>query len=204
MDAKSNVDATLVILPSVISAVSGLVGVVVGGGLTAWRESRARSGQLRKDAEYLAILVSSRLDAYVSGWASVAGDDGLNEGQRNKVGALEVQEPTPKFEANDLDVNWRSLPVELMAAVLELPHRADTAIRELRATYEYSGQESEDEYFVDRRRMAAQIGLEVAALNAKLRAHVSLPPRLATEFDSVAYLREVREQLAAPSGRRPT
>jgi hypothetical protein len=196
VDAQNNVSTSLVVLPSLISAVSGLVGVIVGAGITWWREASARQAQVSKDAEYLAIQVSSRLDAFVSGWASVAGDDGLNEGQRTTEGLLEEQEKIPVFAPQELSVNWKALPIELMGPVLELPQRAETAVRELVAGYRYTMPFPDEDYFAERQALAVKLGLEAADLNDKLRAHVGLSPRAASQYDSVAFLREVRERLA--------
>ncbi|HLB16206.1 MAG TPA: hypothetical protein VJM14_14835 [Burkholderiales bacterium] len=103
------------------SAVFGLIGVLVGAILTGVREWWFQNRKNKKDAEYLAIQVSCQLGRFIAGCAGVAGDDRLCEGQTDKDGYSSIQVESPTLALNDLKVEWKVLPANLLYSILQFP-----------------------------------------------------------------------------------
>ena len=104
---------------ALISAASGLVGVVVGAALPWLRDAWNN----KRNARYLAIRVVCVLDDFLDQCTDIVGDDGLSLEQRNADGELrpQVSQPTGLLLPNDVD--WRSIDHELMYSILALPSR---------------------------------------------------------------------------------
>lgn len=112
---------------SLLPAISGLVGVIVGAVLTALREYFFQRRSDLKDREYLAIQVSCQLERYVAGCVAVVADNGLYHGETDENDEYTAQAIVPKFEPELLKVEWKSLPVKLMHEVLDFPVKAEKA-----------------------------------------------------------------------------
>lgn len=64
-------------LAQVVSpALIGLLGVLVGGWMTVWREKRSDARRAAKKTAYLAAIVGGELDNFASGCADVVDDRG--------------------------------------------------------------------------------------------------------------------------------
>jgi hypothetical protein len=117
----------------------GLLGIVLGSALSVIfsiaRELYAESRAKRKETEYLAIRMVCIFESFMEGCASVVSDDGTYHGQTDADGYSRVQVVPPQLEVNLSDVNWRSLPPELMYEILYFPNLikdADTFISSTR------------------------------------------------------------------------
>lgn len=163
---------------NVITAGVGLVGVWLGGRWTWKREEERERGREMKEATYLAILVIAYLDRLANACLSVAFDDGTDEGR--PAGSQGCWAPTvtpPIFDPLSFDVNWKSLPSDLMYDILGMPYRIEQLGQELINIYEYDSPPDYSEYFWARQHGWAVLGLEVSELAQRLRAHASLPDR---------------------------
>ena len=162
------------------SAVFGLIGVIVGGLLSIakdwWLEKLSRA----KNAEYLVIQISCALEQYALRCADVVNDDGLSYGQRDKDGCCRVQVTPPEFEPKTFDVEWKSLPVDLMDEILYFPYKAKLAAQHIAAVEKYeAGPPDYEEFFEERQRQYATLGIAAWELAGKLRKHKELPQRSA-------------------------
>lgn len=129
-------------------ALIGLIGVVVGVFLTLikdwWFEYRNR----RKNIEFLCIHIVCMLDRYVGGCVDVVNDDGLYLGQHGADGCKHTQATLPKFEPQSIDVEWKSLPANIMYEILNFPNEIEDANFRIEAEYEYAaGPPDFDEFF---------------------------------------------------------
>src|SRR3546814_17923200 len=70
-----------VVMPSLVSAVSGLCGVWLGGQLTFKREARREADRIKRESNYLVILVVAHLDRFIDGCVQVSFDNGMSEGR---------------------------------------------------------------------------------------------------------------------------
>lgn len=110
-----------------LEALIGLLGVIVGASITVAREYWVAKTSRRKDAEYLAIRVITLLDGFAEKCADVVGDDGLIHGQTGPDGRRSPQASTPDCTVESLDVNWKSIPSNIMYEILSLPNQVSMA-----------------------------------------------------------------------------
>ncbi|CAE6843983.1 hypothetical protein R69658_06854 [Paraburkholderia aspalathi] len=163
-------------VPSIISAVSGLAGVALGGVLTSSRERSRELSANAKAADYLAILVVAHLDRFVDACVDVVGDDGTAYGQpAGKGGEHEVTVDRPRFDPLAIDVDWKSLPAELMYPILNLPYRIETLEHHISSIAEHDTPPDYAAFFWERQHGYAVMGIEVSALAARLRENAKLP-----------------------------
>lgn len=168
------------------SAIFGFVGVVIGGLLTVAKEWWFQHRKTRKDAEYLSIQVSCELERYVARCAEVIGDDGLCQGQPDENGYHTVQVAPPKFNPKSFNVEWRSLPADLMYEIIDFPYKAEVANQSVSVAFEYAATPPDyREGFEERRFQYATLGIAASQLATKLRNHVGLPHRSVGDWDPV-------------------
>ena len=175
---------TLII--AMISAGSGLVGVVVGTVLPWFRE---KWGDKQK-ARYLAIRVVCILDEFLEQCTNVVGDDGLCCGQRNADGYLEAQVSPPKSLPLPDDVDWKSIEHHLMYRILALPSRIEAENRAISFLAEQSFPPDFEEYFEERQYRYACLGLDAANLALTLRHTYGIPDQEFGDWDPVQRLRD--------------
>jgi hypothetical protein len=164
-----------------ISAGAGITGVLLGVVLVWLKEYRVTRSKRRADIVYLAILVTSHLDRYASGCYDVASDDGTYCGQPAGDGEEYVTTTSaPDFVPQELEVEWKLLPGELLYPILRLPDQQEKLQRHLAGVTEYdSDYPNHSEYFWVRRRGYAELGLKAEELAQQLLALAGLPPETA-------------------------
>lgn len=174
-----------------MEALYGLAGVVIGGLIALGKDWLFAHRQSRKEGEYLVVMVAAHLDWFVMMCADAVMDDGLSYGQRTEDGFLQIQTPTPLFEPEKLDVQWKALPVDLMADALEMPHRIRQANRKVSAAFEYAATPPDfSEGFSERSYQYAVLGMDAIALARRLREHSKLPEKRAQQWDPVPHFEE--------------
>lgn len=171
------------------SAIFGLVGVALGAVLAVAREWWFQTRKNKKEAEYLAILVSCELERYAAHCAEVVGDDGLCEGRPDENGYASIQVKAPKFEPQALSVEWKSLPAHLMYEILDFPYKAELASQSVSAAFEYAATPPDFcEGFEERQLQYACLGIAALKLAAKLCEYVGLPTRDVGEWNPAEYM----------------
>lgn len=178
------------------SAIFGLIGVALGALLTVAKEWWFQSRRTQKDAEYLAIQVSCGLERYVAGCVAVVGDDGLYHGQTDEHGYHTIQVETPKFDPTLFNVEWRSLPTNLMYEVLDLPYKGEVADHAIWGAFEYAaGPPDFYEGFEERQLQYATLGITASRLAVMLREHVGLPARVVGDWNPIEYMEEKKSAI---------
>ncbi len=178
------------------SAIFGLIGVVIGGLLTVVKEWWFQNRKSRKDAEYLAIQVSCELERYVACCAEVVGDDGYCQGQPDENGYCTIQVKPPQFDTKLFDVEWKSLPANLMYEVLDFPYKAELVSQKVSAAFEFEATPPEYwEAFEERQFQYATLGIAASKLATKLRNHVGLPARSNEDWNPVSYMEEQKSAI---------
>ncbi|MEW8682123.1 MAG: hypothetical protein AB2536_09480 [Candidatus Thiodiazotropha endolucinida] len=174
-----------------VEALIGLLGVIVGASITAVREHWASAEATKKSAEYLAIRVVSVLDGFTEQCADVVGDDGLSNGQVGPDGCREVQVSTPNLSVEKLDVDWKSIPSNLMYEILSLPNRVSAADQKISSVWEYvAGPPDYEELFEERQIQYGELGLKAASLSDELRNLYGIPPREYRDWNPVDFITE--------------
>lgn len=178
------------------AAIFGLVGVALGALLTVAKEWWLQSRKNRKDAEYLSIQVSGKLEWYMARCVEVVGDDGLYQGQPDRDGYHTIQVEPPKFEPMSFNVEWKSLPANLMYEILDFPYKAEVASQRASAAFEYAATPPDyEEGFEERQYQYAILGIAASQLATKLRNYVGLPARSVGEWDPVRYMEEQKSSI---------
>jgi hypothetical protein len=168
---------------AIISATAGISGVVLGGAITTWKDVWLAKRKTHTDAQYLAILLGTDLGLYIDACMAVAFDDGREEGPWSDFEERSPRTETPVFNPRDLDVEWKSLPPDLLDDIFSLPKGAGELRARLSQIEEYiSDPPDHPEYFWQRRTGWAEIGLDVSAIVRRLRKHAGLPSPAATDF----------------------
>ncbi len=158
------------------AALIGLVGVIIGAMLATAKDWWFHRVKKKEDQIYLAIQINCLLERFTSGCLEVAYDDGLYHGQRDERGCLSPQVKTPDFEPLQVDVNWKSLPTNLMYKILRLPSRVDDANAYISAAWEYASDPPDyEEVFEARIKKYAELGLLAIELAEELRELAKLP-----------------------------
>jgi len=166
-----------IFLPSVLSAASGLGGVLLGSKLTSRREV-LRDAELRtQELSYLAILMSAHLDQFVERCLAVSFDDGTRYGAPSREdGTYEPTEDLPEFEPLKIDVKWKILPPDLLYGILNLPYKVEQMRRYTNNVSENDHPPDYADFFHARQVGFARIGIEAMELAQRLRARADLPP----------------------------
>lgn len=189
-----------------IPAAFGLIGVVVGSLLALAKDWWSQRLKERKEAAYLAALVSCELDRFVGKCAAVAADDGLCYGAYNNEGVRERQVVPPTFSPLTMAVEWKSLPPELMDEILDLPRRTEATGEFVCEVFDYAADPPDyAEAFEERQYRYAALGIAVAELVTKLRRQAGLPERQMMDWDPVAYMKTKSAEIEElRSKRRPS
>ena len=182
---------TETIIVGLISATSGLAGVIVGTVLP-WFRDRWNN---KRQARYLAIRVVCVLDEFQEQCTSVVGDDGVCFGQRDAEDYLEPQVAQPKGLPLPSDVDWRSIDHGLMYKILAFPSRIEGENRSISFAAEHSFPPDYDEFFEERQYRYACLGLDAAALTQTLRTTYGIPPQEFGDWDSVGYLTDEKTKI---------
>ena len=186
------------VVPSLISAASGLCGVWLGGQLTSKREASREKDRERRESNYLSILVVAHLDRFVDGCVQVSFDDGTSEGRpAGKDGICAATVPLPSFDPLALSVDWKVLPADLMYGILNLPYKGEQLANRISSISEFDDPPDYDRTFWTRQLGYAELGLEVSNLARRLRQHANLPIEqpVAGEWNRENALREQVEKI---------
>ncbi|MBK6865528.1 MAG: hypothetical protein IPG91_19455 [Ideonella sp.] len=178
-------------------AIFGLIGVLLGSGLATLKEWWFSRRIDKRDARYLAVLVVGQLDRYVFACSEVVTDDGLCQGQRDEQGYRRSQVKPPRFNPEALTVEWRSIPADLMYDILDLPYKAEVAGHIIEGASENADPPDFEDYFEERQLQYANLGLQAAAIAARLRSAAKLPERSVAHWDPIAWMSEYKAKIEA-------
>lgn len=174
------------------SAISGLVGGIMGSLITTGKEILFRKAKTDNNAKYLIIRVVCELDRYTNSCAQVVGDTGVGYEMPDEDGGRTPQVPAPKLDLGFFDVDWKCLPIELLYEVLNFPQKDENARQIVNNIFDFADHHAEyaDEAFEERQFQYAGLGIEASQLATKLREQLKLPERNVTEWNSITYMRD--------------
>lgn len=184
-------------------ATFGLIGVILGIVLTVAKEWWFDKAKSRKELEFLSINVICLLDSFISGCVDVVSDDGLSYGQYDAQGRRVIQVKTAEFQPQDLDVNWKCLPRNLMYEVLNLRSEVEIANRQISAAFEYGdGAPDYSDGFQERQFHYASLGLKAHIITQELRRVANFPPEAVRDWDLVEFFRDKKWTIRAKIRKR--
>ncbi len=172
-------------------AVFGLMGVALGFLLTVAKEWWFQNRKNRKDVEYLCIQIACMLERFIGGCVEVVYDDGLCQGEYDSDGCRSTRVSPPNFEPEIVEVEWKSLPANLMYEVLNLPSNIEVANLRISGAFKYAASPPDYiEGFEERQFQYALLGIKASKLSSKLRNFSKLPERDMGDWNSVDFLKD--------------
>lgn len=178
-----------------VPAIFGLVGVVAGGLVTTVGQWWLASRQESKNKYYLAVMVIGRLDSYVMACADVVGDDGLSRGPSQYGEVLSPLVTLPTFTLTDLNVDWRSIPADMLYELQEIASYESIAKQIVNSAWEISTPPDNDELFEERQYQFALLGLKAHEAAQKLRCLAKLPNRMSMSWNPIERMKQRKEQI---------
>lgn len=161
-------------MDTIVAAIVGLVGVVVGAFLTIRAQNTMFERQREYERSYAGPMLICRLETFIADCNAVALDLGEenNQGMRNTVATW------PKLSFNDLDIDFKSIPADLLYRVLSLPNKLANAAQVVADVWDYDFDPPDfPSYFAARRKLGAQLSMEARVLCIELKKLCQLPHR---------------------------
>jgi hypothetical protein len=163
-------------------AIFGFIGVIVGAVIPWLQTSFRERKNIQNDANYLAIKVITILEKYVLDCVDVVCDDGTSMGQpAGRDGCYEHQVETPAHIIFTDDVSWKSIDVKLMFKLLSLANIAHEADRSISFCIELASPPDYEEFFEERQKKYAEIGLYALKVKTEIRQKYKIPKRAENE-----------------------
>lgn len=169
----------------------GLIGVVIGVAATGLKEWLATFLYRQKRANYLAIRVITILDTFIVRCNSVAYDDGTHHGQPDQDGFHRPQVELPEFDPLSFDVDWKSIPSNLMYEILIFPSKIESSRRIICVIDEHDYDPPEfPEYFEERQYQYSLLGIKAFEIIERLRENRKIPLNSYHNFNPIESLNE--------------
>jgi len=149
------------------SGTAGLLGVLLGSSIAAATKWVEHAVTARRDARYLATVLSVQLERLVIACSEVA----MDVGELDAHGNMSPRVQAPELRLESIQGNWRALPAELMHAVHLLPYKLDLASAVASAAYENDMPPDWDDFYESRQLEYARVGLEVDRVASALSRH---------------------------------
>jgi hypothetical protein len=173
----------------------GLAGVVLGSILTVFKDLFNLHINRKERARYLAIRVTFLLERFISDCLEVAKDFGQMM-QPDEQGCIQFYTSEASISFDSLDVDWKSLPIDLMYEILNLPSVVDVAINKISIVAEYgSGPPNYEEETEERRLQHIHLGILANKLANRLREKYKLPTKTRDFSESLLELKSEVEKL---------
>lgn len=179
-----------------MNAVFGtLLGVVVGGLMTIFKDWIFRRQDRKKHTAYLAIRVSAMLDRFVYAAGAIVSDSGTRTDDETFEPSTALA--TTAFEG--LDVDWRAIAPDLSYRILGLQNDVERDMGFLlRFSLADAMFEGEGFRFFFRRKTYARHGLRAADLSLELRKACGLPEPAVEFWDVLDILESFEAQDPPP------
>lgn len=172
------------------SAISALFGVVVGGLLSIAKDWWLNDRKNNKYKEYLCIKISFKFDKFIHDSYAVVSDNGLFKGGYDSDGVRSPQVSLPKFEPELENLNWKSLPIDLMYAILDFPNQIESANYKINGVCEYESYPPEYKVgFEERQYQYALLGIKAFEIASLLRKEIKIP-YIKYEWDIIGNMRD--------------
>lgn len=164
-------------------AVFGLIGVLIGSGITWYQSYYTNKHSEIKNAKYLAIRVVCILDKFIEECAEVVNDDGLCMGQKNSEGCREAQVKHPSVLLFPDEVDWTSIDHELMYKLLSFSSDIVSASKIIDFTLEISGPPDFEEWYEERIFHYATFGLHAIDLADQLSKNYAIKKKTYNDWN---------------------
>jgi hypothetical protein len=175
----------------------GFAGVILGALLTFIKDLFNLHLSRKERTRYLAVRVTFTIEKFVNDCLDIARDDGRIMGP-DEQGCIQFYTSYASISFDSLDVDWKSLPLDLMYEILNLPSQIELAIDKINITAEYgSGPPDYKEETEERRLQHVKLGLMADNLSGRLREKYKLPKKTR---ELVGYLNEIQMEIEKMRG----
>jgi len=177
----------------------GLIGVVVGSTLTLLREFWSEQRTRKKRAAYLAVRATGILERFIDGCTSVVGDNGIED----ERGCSRSQYSCPEIDFESLDVDWQSLPFDLMYEIINFPSYVEEANGLIDSVIEYVASPPDySDFFEERQLQYAKLGLKANDLSTRLRIKYGMPKKEYENWDPIDALSKGQSKIESIKDKR--
>lgn len=177
----------------------GFGGVVLGALLTLMREFWSESRSRKCRASYLAVRVVGLLERFIDGCVDVVSDNGYEDEQ----GCLHPAKPCPRIEFDSLEVDWQSLPFDLMYEIINFPSSVADSDSHINAVIEYVAFPPDyNEFFEEREFQYSKLGLIAHDLATTLRETYGMPAKNYDDWDPIDKLQKSKDKIEAIKSQR--
>ncbi|MBA8822029.1 hypothetical protein BRY73_19140 [Ochrobactrum sp. P6BS-III] len=153
------------------------------------RASRTdKEDERRKHGQYLAARVVCELDPFVEKCLNVTADNGEPDWQQEGEYVCSVQSPDLLLPD---DVDWKSIPHDLMYRILSLQNQIEYSERVISSVFEIDSPPNYDQGFRERQFQYAKIGTLALDIATDLRKTFDLPFPDYDAWDPRTYLDKV-------------
>lgn len=160
-------------------AIFGFLGVIIGSIIPWIQNSLAKKESKKDDANYLGIKVVTILEKYILDCVDVVYDDGTYQGfPAGRDGCYQHKVETPAHVSFPDDINWKSIEPNLMFKLLSLPNMAHDADRTISFCLDLAGPPDYSEFFEERHKRYAEIGLYALSVEKELREKYKIPQKI--------------------------
>ena len=171
-------------------AIFGLIGVIIGSGITWLQTYLIKKRDEAKNARYLAIRCVCVLDKFVEDCMEVIKDDGLSFGERNKDGYLEPQVIAPGPPVFPNDVDWRSVDQEIMHKLISFPSEVEAGDRMIEFTKNIANPPNFEEWFLERKFYYCTFGNHAYNLSNELTNKYGIKKKVYNNWDPKSDFRD--------------
>lgn len=177
--------------PIALTGFFTLVAAFLGSYVSAAAQRASKKEEKTQAAQYLAIRLVCVLDQYAEGCRDVTYDQGSPDSDGHYLDR--VDDPSLALPT---DGDWRTLKLDLLYRALSLPNAISSALEAIRWTHqEIASPPDFDEYFVERRKQYATLGIKASTLAADLRKEYGIAKNADSSHD--ARFKTVLEEIDA-------
>lgn len=170
----------------------GFGGVILGALLTLMREFWSESRSKKQRASYLAVRVVRLLERFIDGCIDVVSDNGYEDEQ----GCSYPAKSCPNIEFDSLEVDWQSLPFDLMYEIINFPSLVADAKGYIDSVIEYVASPPDySEFFEERELQYSKLGLCAHELSKNLREKYGMPAKNYGDWDPIDKLVKSKEKI---------
>ncbi|MDF4975182.1 hypothetical protein P3748_16930 [Vibrio parahaemolyticus] len=155
------------------------LGGLFGFSLTLLKENRAAKKSRHVETNYLAIIVTSKLEKFISDCRIVVTDRGYTDAEGERYSGVSI----PSFSPLELEVEWKVLEQDLLYDILSLPQLIHQVESYISSVGEHAFPPDYDEYYTARTSKFASLGLIAIQLSEQLRTIGKLPMRKIEDWD---------------------
>ena len=160
---------------SIATAIIGLVGVLVGAGITTIGQLLMQRRAEQLERSFVTSNLVAALDQLAIDCARVIYDDGTIDGQPDENGYHHIQVPDPEFSLTIDQANLKYLDANTTYKILVIPNRIKSISHSVSSKWEYDDPPDFLSTFETRQHSFAQLGIDIAYLSDEIRRNHGVP-----------------------------